>query len=630
MKLSVVIPAHNMQDWLGDAIESVLVQIPAAHEIIVVDDGSKDATAALAARYEDRVTLHRQKNQGLAGARNAGTQIASGEVIYFLDADDLMLPGALAAVQAAFREEPRAGAVTGNYLRRRPDGSEEIAWVAESENSILYRSDLWRVLLENHLSSHCAVRREVLEVFPFDQRLRSCEDLDLWIRLLLEDIPIVTVASPLTVYRVGRASALTGDRHAMRRSRNQLFKSLLRNPVLTTRERAAVIYQAMRTEFGLLLARRCRPARAGEKPSPSRCAVLHVGVDEAGGGPIHIDELRRGLGVQVTSEVLLLQRGHSWNPSTWLRYGRTVRAKVRELRPAIVHAHGVYAAAAVRVARLDARQVVTVHGLHLLRRTSGLARIFAREVNRAALRAADVLLVLSESDRRTIMEEGIGVDSRIRLIRAVVPTRPETDRTSARNAFHLDEESFVITWLGRFDEQKDPLAFVRTLAFLRDDSRIVAIMAGDGPLVARVRRALREERLDDKVLLPGWVENPSAVLAAADVFVMTSRWEGFPQVGLEAAATGLPVVVFDSPGCRDLIERRIAGTLVPGRDPLAMAGALRCLQARRGEARPDTAEWVSTNFSKQSLANDVLCAYRSLPGQLLLQDPHDGLLSQAP
>lgn len=631
MKISVVIPAYNVQDWLGDAIESVLAQQPVAHEVIVVDDGSIDATSAVAARYGGRVQLFRQKNQGLAGARNAGTQIASGDVVYFLDADDLMLPGALAAVRRAFQIEPRAGAVTGNYRRREPDGKEEVAWVGEAEDSILHRSDLPGMLRKNRLSSHCALRREVLQEFPYDPQWTACEDLDLWVRLLLADIPIITLASALTVYRVGRMSALTGDKRAMRKCRNQLFRRLLSNPVLSRRERVTVAYQVARTELGRRGGRRSRQGPA--KPKPSRCMVLHVGIDEAGGGPIHIDELRSGLGGQVTSEVMLLKRGNSLNPLTWYRYGRAVSSRARELRPAILHAHGVYAAAAVRVARQDARHVVTVHGLHLLRRTRGAARVSARFLNRAALRAADLLLVMSESDRRTLLEEGLGLDSRIQLIRAVLPTRPRVDRTAARGAFGLDEDAFVIAWLGRFDEQKDPLSFVRVVAHLRFESRVTAIMAGDGYLMPKVRREVHRENLDERVLLPGWVANPSVVMAAADAFVMTSRWEGFPQVGIEAAAAGVPIVVFDTPGSRDLIEQGVLGSLVRGKDPSAMAEVLRELKARRGEAadRLDNgAELVSSKFSRDNLANDVLRAYRSLLGESLLQDSHDGLLSQTP
>jgi glycosyltransferase involved in cell wall biosynthesis len=103
--ISVVIPAHNGEQFLREAIESVLTQTLAATEIIVVDDGSSDGTPQIAKAY-DSVRYHHQEQSGAAVARNAGAKIASSQWIAFLDADDVWLPNKLERQAAACQADP--------------------------------------------------------------------------------------------------------------------------------------------------------------------------------------------------------------------------------------------------------------------------------------------------------------------------------------------------------------------------------------------------------------------------------------------------------------------------------------------------------------------------------------------
>lgn len=109
--ISVVIPSYNAGRWLADSLESVLGQTEAAGEVIVVDDGSTDDTAAILATYGDRVRAVRADHGGLAAARNLGLTVARGDWIAFHDADDIALPDRLARLQAAVDRRPGAGAV---------------------------------------------------------------------------------------------------------------------------------------------------------------------------------------------------------------------------------------------------------------------------------------------------------------------------------------------------------------------------------------------------------------------------------------------------------------------------------------------------------------------------------------
>jgi glycosyltransferase involved in cell wall biosynthesis len=102
--VSVVIPAYNAAKLVGDTVDAVLAQTYPNVEVIVVDDGSKDDTAAALAPYGDRIRVIRKANGGLASARNAGTRTARGEYVAMVDADDLCTPDRV-GLQLAFMQE---------------------------------------------------------------------------------------------------------------------------------------------------------------------------------------------------------------------------------------------------------------------------------------------------------------------------------------------------------------------------------------------------------------------------------------------------------------------------------------------------------------------------------------------
>src|SRR5688500_8996836 len=100
--VSVVIPCYNQAHYLSEAVESALAQSYGSVETFVVDDGSADNSGEISARYP-RVSYLRQANRGVAAARNAGLAASSGQFVLFLDADDRLLPEAVAVGLEAFR-----------------------------------------------------------------------------------------------------------------------------------------------------------------------------------------------------------------------------------------------------------------------------------------------------------------------------------------------------------------------------------------------------------------------------------------------------------------------------------------------------------------------------------------------
>ena len=104
--ISCIVPVYNGERFLAEALDSILGQTYRPLEVIVVDDGSTDATAEIAAGYAPQVTCLRQDNCGAASAKNRGISASRGQLIAFLDADDLWLPGKLERQEARLRERP--------------------------------------------------------------------------------------------------------------------------------------------------------------------------------------------------------------------------------------------------------------------------------------------------------------------------------------------------------------------------------------------------------------------------------------------------------------------------------------------------------------------------------------------
>ena len=177
--VAIVITTFNHARYLGEAIESALRQTCRAAEVIVVDDGSSDDPASVAARYP--VTrLIRQDNQGLAATRNTGLHAAAAEYILFLDADDRLLPSAVADGLACFAGAPGCAFVHGAH-RRIDEAGAPLGGVRYNP-----AGSYAGLLRGNPVAMHATVlysRDALLQAGGFDAGLRRCEDYDVYLRL---------------------------------------------------------------------------------------------------------------------------------------------------------------------------------------------------------------------------------------------------------------------------------------------------------------------------------------------------------------------------------------------------------------------------------------------------------------
>ena len=169
--VTVVIPALDREDMIGEALASVLAQGYEPLEVVVVDDGSTDGTAATAASYPG-VRVISTPNQGVAQARNEGVAAATGTLITFLDSDDLMPAGRIARDVAILEAHPDWDGLLG-YQEWFTDGAEMPGWVRKADGSV---GDVQ--------PCSALVRREVFDrVDRFDPALTHTEDFDWLMRV---------------------------------------------------------------------------------------------------------------------------------------------------------------------------------------------------------------------------------------------------------------------------------------------------------------------------------------------------------------------------------------------------------------------------------------------------------------
>jgi glycosyltransferase involved in cell wall biosynthesis len=226
IKISVVIPNYNNATTLGRAIESILAQTFPAHEIIVIDDGSADDSAEVAAAFGDAVRYVRQANAGVSAARNHGARVATGNWLAFLDADDIYLPDRLAAHARWIEREPDIDFLFADQEFRTPEGEllQHAIDASASGRSLLARhrgatdipmrrEDFGHFIADGfaEIRTLTLPRATFLKLGGFPTEHKIGEDLFFFIRLYVASRKGGVVNRPLAIYYIYPGSALRKD-----------------------------------------------------------------------------------------------------------------------------------------------------------------------------------------------------------------------------------------------------------------------------------------------------------------------------------------------------------------------------------------------------------------------------------
>ncbi|HEY8666897.1 MAG TPA: glycosyltransferase family 4 protein [Tepidisphaeraceae bacterium] len=295
---------------------------------------------------------------------------------------------------------------------------------------------------------------------------------------------------------------------------------------------------------------------------------------------------------------------------------RKIRNYLREHGPFdAIHGHSSKGGALARLAAFGTGTPAhyTLHGLIMM--DPGLARwkrMFYLAVELAlSLRTARIVAVSPEEARAATR---LGLDkSRVVLIPNGVGPAKLTPRADARRELGVSSDSVVTGFVGRLVDQKAPDVLLRAFARAVDAAPNARLaMVGAGPLEGDLRALSQELNIADKII---WLGERDAreVLAAFDIFALSSRKEGLPYVVLEAMAAGLPVVATSSAGVEILIEPGVSGNVIAPNDAIAFGDALARLSCdgglrhRFGQAALERAG----RFSVDAMVDRTLVAYLS-------------------
>jgi glycosyltransferase involved in cell wall biosynthesis len=261
----VIIPTFNRAVLVREAIASVLAQNYAPLEVIVVDDGSQDETPAVVRDCGPQITYIQQPHAGVSAARNRGVAASHGELIAFLDSDDLWQPQKVTAQVALFSQQPQVQACYTDEIWIRHGVRVNPRQIHAKYAGWIFLQSLPRCIIS---PSSIMLRRTLWErLGGFDESLPACEDYDLWLRLTAV-VPVALLPERLIIKRGGHADQLSSTTPVLDQYRIRALEKMLAAP-LTVLQRQSVLQH---------LVQKCQIVAQGarKRHQAARCALYQA------------------------------------------------------------------------------------------------------------------------------------------------------------------------------------------------------------------------------------------------------------------------------------------------------------------------------------------------------------------
>jgi glycosyltransferase involved in cell wall biosynthesis len=219
--MSCIVPVYNGARFLGEALDSILAQTMPPAEIIVIDDGSTDDSAATAERYASRIRYVRQQNAGPAAARNHGLRVAGADWLCFLDADDIWHREKLERQARALEANSQSGICLAHVQN---------FWVEElAHERERLKDHPFSKPVPGYVCQAMLTRRSVFDAIgPFDENLRMGEDTDWFVRARGAGVQHEILAETL-VYRRIHGQNISFQIHNSQEARAALLENVIKN-----------------------------------------------------------------------------------------------------------------------------------------------------------------------------------------------------------------------------------------------------------------------------------------------------------------------------------------------------------------------------------------------------------------
>ena len=677
---SVVIPAYNRGKWVAEAVDSALSQDRHDFEVIVVDDGSTDNTEETLSVYKEMAVVIRQENAGVSVARNTGIENAQGEWVAFLDADDRWRPGHLGRLAEAIRKNPDAGLIYTDAMVIDDEGRE----LKEKRQPKMGDDPFIDLLLGNNITtSGAAVKRECFsDIGMFLPDLKSGQDCDVWLRVA-DKYPVIHLPEISVDYRRQPESTVHTRGMAMRDDCLFIMSraASLRDDLPATMLKRANANCYYESAVRMLAASDARLARlelvSGLREYPSlkslallalslggpKMATFAVSIRRRNEGfmssPVRVDYLITGTGTGGAEKILfelvtrLCPEKFSPRVISMKKIGRTGK-KIQEAgvevvslglpektdlkyvffllfavvklvllivsdRPKILHSWLFQANIAGRFAAKLCGVPINISGMRVIEEE----RMVQYPIDLLTSRMVTKYLAVCESvgnhylkklalpqKMMTVIPNGIDM----KKYEKVSENTPDTVKDS-------ENKTLIIGLMGRLHRQKGFDVFLRSFPFVvKKNYNIKALIAGGGPELRSLQNLIDKLNLEKYVQLLGEVSDPAGFMNGLDVFVLPSRWEGMPNVVLEAMAFGLPVIATNVGGSPELVvsgKDGETGIIVSPENEEELSSALISIlddPKRRGDMRESALSRV-----KKFDMEKMISQYEKLYEQLLLE-----------
>lgn len=627
MKISLVLATANRTAEPERFLASLAEQSCRDFDLVVVDQNVDDRVRALLAPHEGRFPIfHMHSPPGASRARNAGLQHATGDIVGFPDDDCWYPPHLLEGVTRSFESHPEWDGLVVRSVDQR--GAASMIRGAHGEVRVTRHNVGWLVVTYALFLR----RQDCYRAGGFDPQLGpgagtpwgAGEETDFILRCMAAGMRVFYTPA-LEVYhnnavcaydRQAKVRALAygrGAGHVMRKHRFPLGYVLRRSWAGPAARMTLALLRFRTNEAGYHWAElrgrvtgwvgSIKTPRTDTGPdkaarsSDSRPRVLQlITLSDLGGAQAHVLALARGFRYLYDVTVAcgpagpLVARLHkegiraveipglTRDPNPLADLVALVRLSrwMRRERFALVHCHSTKAGLLGRVAaRVAGVPVVlfTAHGWPFA--GTGLPPIVRAVLSlaeRTVARMSTAIICVSHHDEEAALRAGIGPRERLVVIHNGVAPEPYLADAPAQESGIGSGEPCTVVMVGRFKEPKDPVTLVKAWAHVDAAHRL--LLVGDGPTRPEVEALILEQGLEGRVEVLGAREDVPVLLRSADIFVLSSRWEGMPLAVIEAMMGSLPVVATDVGGISEAVVHGETGFLVPPGSPEALAVAL--------------------------------------------------------
>ncbi len=569
--VSVIMPCYNYGRFLAEAIESIVDQTWADWELFVINDGSTEEETNIVFREletqyktDSRIKFISQKNSGVSATRNNGIRLSQGKYICCLDADDKLA--------ATYLEKCLLKLEADNL-----DICYTSAKLFDKENSIINVGpiNINDIFAGNSITTTALFKRDLaLKVGGYAEDMkRGYEDWDFWLKLLKEGAKSGYIIEPIFLYR-RHGNSLTNKTDLIH---NELVEELKRRHHNYDSRLVARVhnrYYAVENPLSNILPRLPRFNKDKKRnivfamPYPilggaevlTYSILKHLVKENYGISFFLYDRASANSGDRLSDFYELSK--DIWNIAELF----SPNEQQKSLLEYLINTRGITS--------LFIAGNPTVHNhLKWLKKRFANIRIIDQQYNTIGHVAKNIsnqkYIDITNSDNNSVIAyfRKLGrPDSKLNQIQTGVDVskefNPEVFKGKLDIPKHiLKNKKFIVSYIGRWSEEKGPDIFVQIADSLRERKDILFVMAGDGPMRENIMEMVGLMGFSDTLYIPGIIDTKS-LLKVSSICVIPSRMDGYPLIALESQSMGVPIVASKVGGLPEVIRDKKTGRIV--------------------------------------------------------------------